>query len=112
MVNGGYSLQKACGLSLMFLPDLDRKLRYDYGFNVEALIALSRRSPKAPIVFNPPESDPIEVTDEELAQCQLIIGFCHEVEVDCEATFREDEDNFYVTDGSGPTYRISKSYLN
>lgn len=112
MVNSGYSQQKACSLSLMFLPDLNRHLQYDYGSNVTELIALYRKSPKAPIVFNPPETDLIEVTDEELGKCQLIVGFCHEIKVDCEAEFREDELNYYVTDPSGPTYRIAKVYVN
>lgn len=110
-VSSGYSIQKACALSLMFLPDLNRKLQYDYGSSVTELLALYNRRPKAPIVFNPPETDVIEVSDEELGKCQLIIGFCHEVAVDCEAEFREDELNYYVTDPSGPTYRIAKEYL-
>lgn len=112
MVSNGYSVQKACALSSVFLPDLNRKLQYDYGSNVTDLLTLYRRRPRAPIVFNPPETDVIDVSDEELGKCQLIIGLCHEVAVDCEAVFREDEDNYFVTDPTGPTYRIAKEYVN
>lgn len=112
MVSNGYSVQKACGMTAMFLPDLNRKLQYYYSSNVTELVKLHHRRPKAPIVFNAPDVPSVVVTDEVLGKCQLIIGFCHEVDVDCEAEVREDELNYYVKDPAGPTYRISKEYVH